>query len=114
MRHKAWVVVVVIILLIIIAAAYGATHLTISALPEPGRFETSVATTAKDWYIGRAARGSLPPAPVHDAANISQGETMYGMACASCHGQDGRGAILGHQTWHSIQRHARLRKDKFR
>ena len=100
MRYKAWVVVVVIIVLVIIAAAYGATHLTISALPEPGRFETSVATKARNWYIGRASRGSLPPAPVDDAANISQGETMYGMACASCHGQDARKvAPIGHSMY---------------
>ena len=47
MRHKARLVGVIIVL-IIVAAAYRVMHLNISALPEPGPFETSIATTARD------------------------------------------------------------------
>jgi mono/diheme cytochrome c family protein len=88
-RHKAQLLGVIIVL-IIIAAAYGVTHVNISALPKPGPFETSIATTAKDWYISRAARSSLPAAPENTASRISAGETLFGMGCATCHGQDGR------------------------
>ena len=90
MCHKGWVIAVLIIVLIVIAATYGVMHINISALPEPGAFETSIAMKVKDWFIGRAASGSLPPAPIHNASSISAGETLYGMACASCHGQNGR------------------------
>ena len=59
-------------------------------MPEPGAFETSIATKVKDWYISRAARNRLPPAPARDAASIAAGGALFGMDCASCHGQDGR------------------------
>ena len=89
MRHKNGLMVAIVIVLIIIVGAYAVMHVNISALPEPGPFETSIATKAKDWYISRAARGSLPPAPTNDASSVSAGETLFGMGCATCHGQDG-------------------------
>jgi cytochrome c553 len=88
-RHRAGLIVAVVIVLIIIAGVYTVMHVNISALPDPGRFETSIATKAKDWYISRAARGSLQPAPINDASSASTGETLFGMGCATCHGQDG-------------------------
>ena len=90
MRHKARLMLVIVVVLIIIAAAYGVMHVTISALPEPGPFETSIATKVKDWYISRAARSSVPAAPKDSASSVSAGETLFGMGCATCHGQDGR------------------------
>ncbi|HKV79595.1 MAG TPA: c-type cytochrome [Candidatus Sulfotelmatobacter sp.] len=62
----------------------------ISALPEPGRVESTVTTRAKDWYIRRAARHSMSMPLQSSAAMISTGETLFGMGCANCHGQDGR------------------------
>jgi mono/diheme cytochrome c family protein len=79
-----------IVVLIIIAAAYGVMHITISSLPEPGPFETSIATKVKDWYISRGARSSVPAAPKDNVSSVSAGETLFGMGCATCHGQDGR------------------------
>jgi hypothetical protein len=76
MRHKNGLIVAIVIVLIIIVGAYAVMHVNISALPEPGPFETSIATKAKDWYISRAARGSLPPAPTNDASSVSAGETI--------------------------------------
>lgn len=90
MRHTPRLIVVVLVVLIIIAAAYGVMHVTISALPEPGPFETSIATMAKDWYVSRAARSSVLSAPENSASRVSAGETLFGMGCATCHGQDGR------------------------
>ncbi len=90
MRHKPRFIVVIIVVLIIIVAAYRVMHLTISALPEPGQFETSIATKAKDWYISREVRRSVPPAPENSASSVAEGETLFGMGCATCHGQDGR------------------------
>ena len=89
MRHKNGLMVAIVIVLIIIVGAYAVMHVNISALPEPGPFETSIATKAKDWYISRAALGSLPPAPTNDASSVSAGETLFGMGCATCHEQDG-------------------------
>ena len=89
MCHKNGLMVALVIVLIIIVGAYAVMHANISALPEPGPFETSIATKVKDWYISRAAGGSLPPAPTNDASSVSTGETLFGMGCATCHGQDG-------------------------
>lgn len=55
--------------------AYAVMHVNISALSEPGPFETSIATKAKDCCISRAARGSLSPAPTN-ASSVSSGETL--------------------------------------
>ena len=90
MHHKARLIAVMISVLIVIVVAYGVMHVTISALPEPSTFETSIATKVKDWYIGRAAGGPLPAAPENNAASVAAGETLFGMGCATCHGQDGR------------------------
>lgn len=90
MRHKGWWIVGIIIVLAIIVAAIGMTRISVSALPEPGPFETSMATKAKEWYISRAARGPLPSAPADNPASITVGSALFGMDCASCHGQDGR------------------------
>jgi hypothetical protein len=79
LRHKPQLIVVIIFVLIISAAAYGVTHVTISALPEPGLFETSIATRQKDWYISRGAHSSAPAAPKNIAPSVSAGETLFGM-----------------------------------
>lgn len=90
MPHRGRLAAVVILAVIIIAAAYEVLHMNISALPEPGKIETAFATKAKDWYIGRAARHSVPMPPQSSTAMVSTGETLFGMGCANCHGQDGR------------------------
>ena len=90
MRHRALVITITIVVVIAIAVVYVAMHLNISALGEPGRVETFVATQVRDWRIHRAARRRLPPTPEHNEANLAKGSAIYGMACATCHGQDGR------------------------
>lgn len=90
MRHTPRLIGVIILVLMIIAAAYGVMHVTVSALPEPAPFETSIATKAKGWYISRAARISVPAAVENNASRVATGETLFGMGCATCHGQDGR------------------------
>lgn len=83
-------IVALIIIAIIIAVAYWVLTADISALPQPGRLETRVAAHFRNWYISRGAgRLSIKP-PVYSASEVSQGEGLFGMACASCHGKDGR------------------------
>lgn len=90
MHHRGRLIVVAIIAVIIIVGAYGVMHVSLSALPQPGPLETAIASEAKDWYIGRAARSSVPPPPKTVAPGIATGEEAFGMDCANCHGQDGR------------------------
>lgn len=90
MRHKGKLTAVIIAAVIVVILIYGATHLTISALPEPGAIETTLASAAKEWLIGRAARAPLPLAPANNDESMAAGKALFGMACANCHGQDGR------------------------
>jgi mono/diheme cytochrome c family protein len=89
-HYQSRLIVVIIVVLVIIVAAYGVMHVTISALPDPGPIESSIATKVKGWYISRAVRTSVPAAPENSDPSISAGETLFGMGCATCHGQDGR------------------------
>ncbi len=90
MRHRGWLAAAIIILVILVVAAFGVAHANISALPEPGVFETALSMKARDWYISRAASSQLPPAPAKDTSSIADGGALFGMDCASCHGQNGR------------------------
>lgn len=77
----------------LVAAAlvvYTILSFNVSALPDPGWLETSLATSAKHWYVARAARAKLPTAPPDNGQNVASGQALFGMACASCHGQDAR------------------------
>lgn len=70
-------------------ASWIATR-NIGALPEPGPLETRMFTSVRDWYIHKAAVRSFSRAPASDASEISAGQGLFSMACASCHGTDGR------------------------
>jgi mono/diheme cytochrome c family protein len=83
---KVAVAIVVVLVIAIILAA----QIDLSALPEPGARETSLATSAKRWLIGRAARSSVTTAPAADASSADNGSMTYGMDCDTCHGKDGR------------------------
>lgn len=90
MRRRASLVVLIIVIVIAGAVLYMAMSFSMSALEQPGVTETFVATRVRDWSISRAARRPLPAAPEQNEENISKGSAIYGMACANCHGQDGR------------------------
>ncbi len=101
MRGRASLTAIaIVLLLILLGVAYGLMHADISALPRPGRLETSAMTKARDWLIRRAARTVARP-PIDDNADaVSKGKALYGMECDSCHGQDGRHpSPIGHSMY---------------
>lgn len=81
---------VLIILLLIAAGFILAVRFNVSAIPDPGRFETRMALSARHWIVSREVRkhpvAELPVGP--DTAGAA-GMT-FGGDCAFCHGQDGR------------------------
>ncbi len=90
MRRKGLPVVLVALLLTLAAAAFAAYQFSLSALNEPGRTETYLATRAKRWIVGRSARAALSPAPRNDKTSAAIGEMQFRGECATCHGLDGR------------------------
>jgi mono/diheme cytochrome c family protein len=89
LRKIRWLILVMF-LAAIGGAVYALSRFSLSALDEPGRMETYVATKARIWLVRRAAREMLPPAPANDATSVAVGQMTYTGECASCHGTDGR------------------------
>ena len=62
---------------------------TLSALPEPGRMETFLATQAKHYLVRRSSRRDVPPALGDRQATVKEGERIFGTECGACHGNSG-------------------------
>lgn len=90
MSRRRALVALFVILLGALGLWFALTRVSLSALNEPSRVETYLATKAKRWLVGRSARGPLPPAPPNNAVSVASGRMQYGARCASCHGLDGR------------------------
>ncbi len=84
--HIAGIVVLVLIAVIAVAAA---SQFTLSALPEPGRTETLLATKTKHYLVHRSSREGTLPAPVDRQAGIKEGDRLFGTECGACHGASG-------------------------
>jgi len=73
----------------LVIAALGIPHFTLSALPEPGRLETTLATTAKHYLVLRSSREGVPLPPADREASTKEGERLFGTECGACHGNSG-------------------------
>lgn len=80
---------IALVVLILLMTFIAFADFNLSALPEPGRNETYLATNAKHMLIGRASRRGVPAEPARTQASITAGNTLYGAECAACHGLDG-------------------------
>jgi len=77
-------------LVLVTAIAVGAaSQFTLSALPEPGRTETFLATKAKHYLVRRSSRDGIPPAPADRQAAMKEGDRVFGTECGACHGASG-------------------------
>jgi len=88
--HKGWLAAVIILVVVLGAAAYWIVTADISAVNSPGRMEASIANSMREWYIERGAKSVPATSIANNAESISQGEALYSMSCAQCHGADGR------------------------
>ena len=87
MRSRtAWTILVLVVVLIAIALI----RFNLTALPEPGRVETSVANWGTHFLIRRASRHGIPPRPQDAQASAASGNIRYQSECGLCHGPDGR------------------------
>ncbi|HKF52279.1 MAG TPA: cytochrome c [Candidatus Acidoferrales bacterium] len=83
-----WIVGIVI--LIILSAGFAFYRASISALDEPGQFETALATKGKHIIVGhQAAKMHVTELPYSDAS-ADTGAIVFSVECTACHGKDGR------------------------
>ena len=75
--------------LVLVIAVAAASQFTLSALPEPGRLETSLATKAKHFLVHRSSREGISPAPTDRQTSLKEGERLFGTECGACHGLSG-------------------------
>jgi mono/diheme cytochrome c family protein len=68
----------------------GMMRFSLTALQQPGPFETRAANLGKHLVIRLASRRGIPAPPVDTRASIEAGSTHYGLDCGICHGVDGR------------------------
>jgi mono/diheme cytochrome c family protein len=73
----------------LVIAVVAITQFPLSALPEPGRMETALATRAKHYLVRRSSREGIPPAPADRHASTKEGERLFGTDCGACHGNSG-------------------------
>jgi mono/diheme cytochrome c family protein len=89
MKRLVWITVS-ILALVLVAGGVVAFRFNLSALPEPGRTETLLATKGKRFLIRRASRGEIPLPPADRQASLTEGDKVFGTDCSECHGNSGR------------------------
>lgn len=89
MKRVLWIGASILAFVLITAAAV-ASQFNLSALPEPGKAETLLATKAKRFFIKRAGRSPLPAEPSDRPSSIQEGDKLFGTDCSECHGFTGR------------------------
>jgi len=78
-----------VLVAVLLVAALAAMRFPLSALPEPGRVETALATQAKHYLVHRSSREGIPPAPADRQTAAREGERLFGTECGACHGNSG-------------------------
>lgn len=71
-------------------AIFAFLHFPLGALEEPGRFDAWAATRAKHLLVEQASRRGIPASPTDLQASLLEGDKVFGVDCAACHGMDGR------------------------
>jgi mono/diheme cytochrome c family protein len=90
MRCNLALFLVLFLIAVGLAGAAFAMWFDLSALPEPGRFESYVATKGKQWLVYRESRLTAVQEPAATAESLSSGRMTFQGLCATCHGFDGR------------------------
>ena len=75
--------------LLAVIALVALSMFTLSALPEPGRTETFLATQAKHYVVRRSSHRDVPPALGERQVSVKEGERLFGTECGACHGNSG-------------------------
>jgi mono/diheme cytochrome c family protein len=88
MRRSHLIIIAIVVLLLAAGIAF-ALQFNLSALPEPGIFESRAATRVRHFLVAHANRDRIPVEPLPSEQSIAEGDKLYGAECAMCHGLDG-------------------------
>jgi mono/diheme cytochrome c family protein len=88
MKRLRWIAIMLFALVLV--GGIIASQFSLSALPEPGKTETAIATKAKHFLVRRASRGGVPTAMTDTQESIEEGDKLFGTECSECHGNSGR------------------------
>jgi mono/diheme cytochrome c family protein len=80
----------IVLVFVLFVGGLTAFQFNLSALPEPDRIETLLATKGKHFLIRKASRGEIPPPPADAKASLVEGDKLFGVECSECHGESGR------------------------
>lgn len=89
MRQR-WSITLIILVAFLATIGWLGTHFSFTALVEPGRTEVLLATKAKHLAVGRESREGVPNEPAKTPASVAEGNKLYGVECAMCHGMNAR------------------------
>lgn len=78
-----------ILLVAVLGGLFAAQGITISSIPEPGKAEIYLAKKLKHFLVYRGSRQVTQPAASNLGASVAEGDKLYGVECASCHGIEG-------------------------
>jgi mono/diheme cytochrome c family protein len=73
----------------VLGALFAVSRISISAMPEPGEKESYLATRAKHILVRRSSRHTTPPVASNIQSSIAEGDKLFGVECATCHGMTG-------------------------
>ena len=87
-KRRLWIAAgIVVVFAGIVIFAF--LHFHLGAVEEPGRFETWAATRAKHQLVERVSRSGIPGRPKDLQSSLVEGDKVFGVDCAACHGIDG-------------------------
>jgi mono/diheme cytochrome c family protein len=87
--RRSWVIGAIVFAILLGTAGLFASRFSLTALAEPGRTETLVATKARRYLVGRESRHGVPDEPPQTQAGVLEGDKRFGAECAMCHGMNG-------------------------
>jgi mono/diheme cytochrome c family protein len=89
MRNKTLLILALLLIGAVLAGASLAIPFHLSALPEPGPFETYVATKWKRWLVHRESHTGASQEPSATSESLANGQMIFGLQCGISHGSDG-------------------------
>ena len=78
-----------VVVVFAVTGIFAFLSIPLGAVEEPTALETWAATRAKHLLVERASRTGIPPTPRDLPSSLAQGDKVFGVDCAACHGMDG-------------------------